>query len=385
MKKYISIKSKFRFYLALLLVLTLIILDFIFIKYIDLFLYSSVIFFIIAIIIMNLIIKEITKPVNAIIEGFKMVSKGDMSYRINNKTNDEFTLLANNFNEMSEQIENMIKELERTQKGLEEQVKDRTNSLQEANKKLEEAMKEIKRTQLKTIQIEKQKSLTDIVAGFAHEINNPLSGIMGYIELMQLKNDASPYTKEKLENIKKQTIRIKNIIDDVKQINPEKSQTKFEIDLSNLLEKLIKIKVNKKENQLIYFEKQFIDKNLIVFGNHFALWQVFEYIIDNSIEAINERTIEDGKIKIILKKSIDNTQVIVEIIDNGGGFKNIEKAFDPFFTTKKRTQNKGIGLSIAYNLIQEHKGNIFISNYEKGAKVTVYLPLINENKSISKT
>lgn len=385
MKKYISIKSKFRFYLTLLLVLTLIILDFIFIKYIDLFLYSSVIFFIIAIIIMNLIIKEITKPVNAIIEGFKMVSKGDMSYRINNKTDDEFTLLANNFNEMSEQIENIIKELERTQKGLEEQVKDRTNSLQEANEKLEEAMKEIKRTQLRTIQIEKQKSLTDIVAGFAHEINNPLSGIMGYIELMQLKDDTSPYTKEKLENIKKQTIRIKNIIDDVKQINPEKSQTKFEIDLSNLLEKLIKIKINKKENQLIYFEKQFIDKNLIVFGNHFALWQVFEYIIDNSIEAINERTIENGKIKIILKKSIDNTQVIVEIIDNGEGFKNIEKAFDPFFTTKKRTQNKGIGLSIAYNLIQEHKGNIFISNYEKGAKVTVYLPLINENKSISKT
>ncbi len=385
MKKYISIKSKFRFYLTLLFILSLIILDFIFIKYIDLFLYSSVILLVITIIIMNLIIKKITRPVNAITEGFKMVSKGDMSYRINNKTNDEFTLLANNFNEMSEQIANMIKELERTQKGLEEQVKDRTNSLQEANKKLEEAMKEIKRTQLKTIQIEKQKSLTDIVAGFAHEINNPLSGIMGYIELMQLKNDISPYIKEKLENIKKQTLRIKNIIDDVKQINPEKSQTKFEIDLSNLLEKLIKIKTNKKENQLIYFEKQFIDKNLIVFGNHFALWQTFEYIIDNSIEAINEKTIENGKMKIILKKSIDNTQVIVEIIDNGEGFKNIEKAFDPFFTTKKRTQNKGIGLSIAYNLIQEHKGNIFISNYEKGAKVTVYLPLINENKSISKT
>lgn len=385
MKKYISIKKKFRFYLTLLLILTLIILDFIFIKYTDLFLYLSVISFIITIIIMNLIIKKITNPINTIIEGFKMVSKGDMSYRINNKTNDEFTLLANNFNEMSKQIENMIKELEKTQKSLEEQVKDRTNSLQEANKKLEEAMKEIKKTQLKTIQIEKQKSLTDIVAGFAHEINNPLSGIMGYIELIQLKDETSSYIKEKLENIKKQTIRIKNIIDDVKQINPEKSHTKFEIDLSNLLEKLIKIKTNKKENQLIYFEKQFIDKSLIVFGNHFALWQVFEYIIDNSIEAINEKKIENGKIKIVLKKSIDNTQVIVETIDNGEGFKNVEKAFDPFFTTKKRTQNKGIGLSIAYNLIKEHKGNIFISNYEKGAKVTVYLPLINENKSISKT
>lgn len=385
MKKYNSFNNRFKFCIISFFTLVFVILNIVVIEYIELFLYLSIIIFIITIIVMNLIIKKVTDPIKTIAEGFKMISSGDMSFRINTNTNDKFAFLANNFNEMSGTLENMIKELEETQKNLEKQVKDRTSSLQEANKKLEEAMAEIKRTQLKTIQIEKQKSLTDIVAGFAHEINNPLGGIMGYVELIQLKDDTSPYIKEKLANIKKQTIRIKNIIDDVKQINPERDQTKFEIDLSNLLEKLLKIKTNKKENHLIHFEKQFADNNIIVFGNHFALWQIFEYIIDNSIEAINEKTTENGKIEIILKKSIDNTQSIVEIIDNGGGFKNIEKAFDPFFTTKKRTQKKGIGLSIAYNLIQEHNGNIFISNYEKGAKVTIYLPLINENRPISKT
>ena len=66
----------------------------------------------------------------------------------------------------------------------------------------------------------------------------------------------------------------------------------------------------------------------------------------------------------------------MEISDNGGGFKNLDKAFDPFYTTKSRTQKKGIGLTIAYNIIQEHQGNIVISNNEdKGATVSVYLKM----------
>jgi C4-dicarboxylate-specific signal transduction histidine kinase len=66
----------------------------------------------------------------------------------------------------------------------------------------------------------------------------------------------------------------------------------------------------------------------------------------------------------------------VDIIDNGGGFKNLDKAFDPFYTTKNRTQKKGIGLTIAYNIIQEHQGNIVIKNNEnRGATVSVYLKI----------
>jgi two-component system NtrC family sensor kinase len=69
----------------------------------------------------------------------------------------------------------------------------------------------------------------------------------------------------------------------------------------------------------------------------------------------------------------------VDIMDNGGGFKNLEKAFDPFYTTKSRTQKKGIGLTIAYNIIQEHAGNIVISNNgTHGATVSVYLKMNNK-------
>lgn len=264
-------------------------------------------------------------------------------------------------------------------KNLENQVYHCTKALNTANENLKNAMEELNYTQKRSIQAETQKSLTSIVSGFAHEINNPLTGILGYIDLMELNNELSPYSKRRLEGIKDQALRIKDIIDDLNQLDPEIEQTKMEINLSNLLEKLVKIIGKENQDTGIQFEIDFIEEDIYVYGNHFALWQVFEGIVENSIEAVREKNMGKGKIRVTLKKSPDATYAITEIIDNGGGFENIDKAFNPFYTTKNRAQKKGIGLSIAFNLIQEHKGKIAINNESetgkgKGAKVTVNLP-----------
>ncbi|MGD2091393.1 MAG: HAMP domain-containing sensor histidine kinase [Candidatus Aminicenantes bacterium] len=264
-------------------------------------------------------------------------------------------------------------------KKLETRVYQRNNAINTANENLKKTTEELKNTQKRSIQAETQKSLTSIVSGFAHEINNPLTGILGYIDLMELNTDLSPFSKRRLEGIKDQALRIKDIIDDLNQLDPEIEQTKMEINLSNLLEKLVKIIGKENQDKGIQFEIDFIAEELYVYGNHFALWQVFEGIVENSIEAIRERNMETGTIRVKLKKSPDATSAITEITDNGGGFENIDKAFNPFYTTKNRSQKRGIGLAIAFNLIQEHKGKIFINNQGetgrgKGAKVTVNLP-----------
>jgi signal transduction histidine kinase len=312
------------------------------------FLYLYIVLFLLSIILLNFIIRRIIRPIRELKNGMEIVSNGDLDYRIKISSRDEFSFLAEKYNEMCEKLKNMIITLENTQKDLENQITERTRTLNVTNHKLQTAMEELKTTQNQIIQSEKQKSLTAIVSGFAHEINNPLTGILGYIDLMELQDDISSYTKKKLAEIKYQSHRIKDI----------------------------KIIGAKKENHGIIFQKELGDHQTVVNGNHFSLWQVFEGIIENAIEAIKDRNIPEGKIKITIKKSVDNSRAIIEISDNGGGFSNIEKAFDPFFTTKNRTQKKGIGLSIAYNLIQEHKGDIMISNNnEKGATVTVRLPL----------
>jgi C4-dicarboxylate-specific signal transduction histidine kinase len=319
---------------------------------------------------------HLTQPMELLKNGLKKISYGSLSYRIRIKTNNEFSFLATQFNEMAEKIENMMTEIESTHKDLEKQVLSRTMELKESNRKLQIAIQELRDTQKHIIQTEKQKSLTAIVSGFAHEINNPLTGILGYVDLLNIREDITSYAKEKLASIQKQALRIKTIIDQLNQLNPDMDQVKMEINLSNLLDKLVKVISSRQGNSDFTIEKNNFDQDIIIQGNHFSLWQVFEGIVENSIEALKENSIQNGKIMINLKKSMDGQNVIVDIMDNGGGFKNLEKAFDPFYTTKSRTQKKGIGLTIAYNIIQEHSGNIVINNNEiNGATVSVYLKM----------
>jgi C4-dicarboxylate-specific signal transduction histidine kinase len=335
---------------------------------------------IVFIIIIIWINKNLTQPMQLLNNGLEKISYGNLSHRIAIHANNEFSFLGGQFNEMAKKIGSMMAEIEATHRDLEKQVLSRTSELKESNKKLQIALQELRDTQKHIIQTEKQKSLTAIVSGFAHEINNPLTGILGYVDLMTIRDDITPYTREKLISIQKQALRIKTIIDQLNQLNPDMEQVKMEINLANLLEKLVKVISSRQGNSDFTIKKNTVNEDNIVQGNHFALWQVFEGIVENAIEAFKENNVQNGIITINLKKSMDGQNTIVDIIDNGGGFKNLEKAFDPFYTTKSRTQKKGIGLTIAYNIIQEHSGNIVINNNEiNGATVSVYLKMNNKN------
>lgn len=337
-------------------------------------LYTGLALFIVAVLLLRLIIRRMMAPVNDLTVGLETISRGDMSSRLSVSSNDEFGFLADKYNEMAGQLESTMAEVESTQRDLETQISQRTLALNTANEKLKEAMEELKYTQKTIIQTETQKSLTSIVSGFAHEINNPLTGILGYIDLMELDTHQPPHTQKRLEGIKDQGLRIKAVIDELNQLDPEIEKTKMEIDLGNLLEKLLKIISKKNENEGITFEKDFFDKSVVVVGNHFALWQVFEGVVENALEAIKERGVSNGKIKVSLKKSPVQPVAVAEVRDNGGGVEFLDKVFNPFFTTKNRTKKRGIGLSIAFNVVSEHGGNIEIKNREGGAVVSISLP-----------
>lgn len=342
---------------------------------------SGFVLFLLAFAMVRFIIKRLTAPLNILKRGLETITQGDMSSRLPITGNDEFCFLTEKFNEMAERVESMLEEVETNKRDLEDQICQRTHALNETNQKLKEAVQKLKLSQHSIIQEETQKSLTSVVSGFAHEINNPLTGILGYIDLIEMNDKLTPQTQKRLGGIKDQAFRIKSIIDELNQLDPEIEKTKMQIDLTNLLEKLVKIISQKPENKEISFEKEFLDKPVIVMGNHFALWQVYEGVIANSIEAIRDRQIPNGKIHILLKKSTQPDYAITEINDNGGGVENLEKAFSPFYTTKNRSLKRGIGLSIAFNVVREHNGNIDIKNHGHGAMVSIYLPYLDSWES----
>ncbi len=330
--------------------------------------------FIYTIIINNTQLKNIKAPLHELKNAFNQLTHGNLSYRIVEENNEDIKLIKD-FNEMAKSLELSIKTIEKNQKDLETIIERRTQNLNDTNLQLHETMEKLKRSQLNRLQSEKQKSLSAIVSGFAHEINNPLTGIIGHLDLIELKDNIPDYAKEKHLSIRKQALRIKSIVKELNLLNPGPDHTKLDINLLNFFEKFIKV-FNKKHIYInIECSTNDINKNLIIHANHFSIWLVFEGICENALEAINGNNIINGEIKIELSESKDKKYVIIKVSDNGGGFENIEKAFDPFYTTKSRTKKKGIGLSIAYNMINEHNGIIEASNNDKGGTITIKLPI----------
>ena len=185
-------------------------------------------------------------------------------------------------------------------------------------------------------------------------------------------------------SIKVQAERIKDIVNELDLLSPQFKKSELEINLVNLINKLIKI--NKIAiNDINIMVDIAPNSNVNVIGNHFTLWQVLEAVFFNSIEAIKNNNVKNGIIKIKLYEAVDGQNIVVEFRDNGGGFKDLSKAFDPFYTTKQRANKRGIGLSIAYNIIKEHNGLIFLQNEKEWAVVKILLPKYKRDKNNSKT
>lgn len=327
--------------------------------------------------VMWFVCKRLTVLFNTIIKGMDIIRHGNLSYRLPVPHEHEFASFVDKFNDMGDRLERIMTEVEVSQYEMEREFAQRSKALSTANEGLKRAMNELKYSQREIIQAETQKSLTSIVSGFAHEINNPLTGILGYIDLMEL-NEAdtlSTYSKMRLEAIKDQALRIRDIIEQLNQLDPEVEQTKTAIDLSNLLDKMVKIIGRNESGKGVSLKTGLMERNSLVQGNHFALWQVFEGIIENAIESIIQRNVPEGKINVSVRINSNRKTVITEISDNGGGFEDIDRAFNPFYTTKSRTQKRGIGLFVAFNIIQDHKGSINIRNKGDGAVVTIHMPL----------
>jgi len=282
--------------------------------------------------------------------------------------------IISSYNQAVINLQNILREHEHQKEQLRQDINKHSVALKDSGIKLNQAMLELKNTQTQMAQTEKHRSLTAVVSGFAHEINNPLTGILGYIELMELQTDLTEQTHKRINSIKAQALRIKGIISDLSQLDPDGKQVKMPINISNLLEKLVKISLSKHPPPFVTIKCKLYSDESLVYGNHFALWQVFEGLIENAVEACLEK--ENSKRHILIEtKSSPDRKTIITIKDTGSGFKDPQKAFDPFYTTKNRAHKRGIGLSLAYKIVVEHGGNITIKNHEQGALVTIVLPL----------
>ena len=346
--------------------------------------YILIISFFLVILVSIFVSKSIVKPVQTLIQGMARVSDGDLSYKTNVKSRDEIGLLEVAFNDMLMRLNKAHQELQ--SKTVE--LHDAFNRISLLNitleKRVEERTKELREKQHQLVQAGKLAAIGQLGAGVAHELNNPMAGILGYAQLMleivsrkDLKIEDVSAFKKFLQRIEDGSLRCKEIIQNLLQFARKSSEEVVSVNVNNIVEDTLSLI----EHQLLVNKIEVI-KNLTtdikqVDGNHVQLQQVFTNIIINAQQAMPEGG------QLFISSRNENGSVGIEFKDNGCGIpeKYKDRIFEPFFTTKMDWKGTGLGLSICYDIIKNHNGNIEVdSRLGKGAVFTIILPVKNGDK-----
>ena len=339
----------------------------------------------------------ISKPLKEVSSAAKKITDGQFDVKIEKSNFAEIDDLIYSCNEMAFQLKELYSSLEL-------KVQERTIALETANKKLKE-------TQAMMVHSEKMRSLGELVAGIAHEINNPVNFIHGNIMILQnyvkdlfdvinlyetAEGSIPADIKEKIENLKKEidldfikddvndliksckegTERTKNIVLDLKNFSRMEEMVLTQFDIPKEIDTTLNILNNKYKNRITVIKNYAPDTPKIeAYGGQ--LNQVFMNILDNAQDAI------EGSGTLTINTYKEDENVKIEFIDTGSGIpeENLKKIFDPFFTTKQVGKGTGLGMSISYRVIKDHNGTIEVeSEVGKGTKFTVTLPITHQKE-----
>jgi len=234
--------------------------------------------------------------------------------------------------------------------------------------------KDLEEAHLQLVESERIASIGRMAAGIAHEINNPLSGILIYAELLKESLKDNPQHFEDTEEIIHQTLRCKNIVSDLLEFSRRSVGKTSSFSLSELMDKTLDLLVNQALFQNISITKK-IDADMPdMVGDMAQLQQVFTNLFINAADAMEGK----GRLEIKAQFDSDKNQFHIRVSDTGPGIpENLrEKIFDFFFTTKAPGKGTGLGLTITKNIITLHGGNITIdSPPEGGTTFIIELPL----------
>jgi two-component system NtrC family sensor kinase len=234
------------------------------------------------------------------------------------------------------------------------------------------AYEDLRRTQEQLLQSEKMSAVGQLIAGVAHELNNPLTAILGYAQLLEsegLSERAQDYVAKMFKQAQRTHRVVQNLLSFARQRKPERA----EVDIRKVLEETLALRDYDLKVNKIDVQKELGAEPALVVADAHQIEQVFLNIINNAVDAVLE-TGRSGKLKI--RVSCERGDICTQFADDGPGIKDPKRIFDPFYTTKNVGKGTGLGLSICYGIVKEHGGDITAHNAaEGGAVIEVRLPM----------
>jgi two-component system NtrC family sensor kinase len=302
--------------------------------------------------------RRISRPLKVLEGVSRQIAEGDYAHEIKIDAPEEVEHLAASVSQMARNLEAEKQELEQWGGTLERRVQERTEEIRKIHSQL--------------FRSEKLASLGKLAAGVAHEINNPLTGILTNSSLLLEDLPADDARRDDVEIIVKETIRcreiVKRLLDFARQTKPQKKLT----NVNGLIDNIILLVRNQTSFRNIEITKNLGEGIPEILTDTDQIQQVFINIVLNAAEAMTK----GGSLTISSELSADGEYLVITFSDTGPGLReeDRERIFDPFYTTKEH--GTGLGLSISYGIVEQHGGSISAeNNVGRGSTFTVQLPL----------
>ncbi|HEX9760306.1 MAG TPA: ATP-binding protein [Candidatus Acidoferrales bacterium] len=260
-----------------------------------------------------------------------------------------------------EQFKEMAREVREVRSGLEEKVRERTRQLEE--------------TQTQLLEAAKLTAVGRLVAGVAHEVNNPLTSILGFAEVLADNPKLSDKERHYVQTIREEALRVKKVVSNLNAFARQGPQRMHHVDLRTVLDRLVELRHYQLASNKICLHVDMPGAPLWVNGDSDQLTQMLFNILQNAEQAVREFKREGGD--IWLASGQRNGSVWVELRDNGAGMTAAARAhaMEPFFTTRPVGEGMGLGLSVAHGIAQQHHGEIQLESISgRGTTLTITLP-----------
>lgn len=286
--------------------------------------------------------RRLTRPLERLSEASKVVGQGDFNIKLESSSRDEIGALAGSFNLMATELHTRAEALEEAQEAL--------------------------------VHSEKMAAFGQIGAGIAHEVKNPLAGILGYAQLSMRKVDKDDPLRKNLETIEKETKRCKAIIDNLMKFARQEKSQKNPININNVVNDAVAIVDHQLTINHVAIERELASDLPNIMGSANQIQQVLMNLMINAQQAMDG---EPGTVTISTQL-LENDFVEVSIKDTGPGMTEEvrDKIFEPFFTTKVVGQGTGLGLSVSYGILKDHNAQVIVDTAPgEGAKFILRFPI----------
>jgi PAS domain S-box-containing protein len=244
-----------------------------------------------------------------------------------------------------------------------------------------EAYETLRLTQEQLLQSEKMAAVGQLISGVAHELNNPLTAILGYSQLLQSREFPESRRSDYIDKLEKQAQRTHHIVQSLLSFARQHKPERTSVQVNKIVEDTLILREYDMNLAHILVHRE-LDPNLpVTSGDFHQLQQVCLNILNNAVDAVSEKKVGTGEIWIRTGKSDD--RISIEFTNNGPPIQHPHRIFDPFYTTKPVGKGTGLGLSICYGILKEHGGEIEVRNLPHGVAFRVTLPLISVAPAVS--